>query len=64
MHLVCVDCGAVVEFADTTIEHAQEAIYRKHGFQSSGHHLELRGRCPACASRMESKSKARSGRRA
>jgi len=50
-HLVCVECGAVVEFVDKAIERAQDAIYRKHGYESSGHHLELLGRCPACAAR-------------
>lgn len=50
-HLVCVECGAIVEFADTVIEKAQEAIYKKHGYQSSGHRLELLGRCPSCAAR-------------
>jgi Fur family transcriptional regulator, ferric uptake regulator len=48
-HLVCVECGAIVEFADEVIEKAQEAICRKHGYESTGHRLELRGRCPACA---------------
>ncbi len=48
-HLVCVQCGAVVEFADRVIEKAQEAIYRKYGYQSSGHRMELLGRCPSCA---------------
>lgn len=50
-HLVCVECGAIVEFADTVIEKAQEAIYSKYGYQSTGHRLELRGRCPSCAAR-------------
>ena len=47
-HLVCVECGAIVEFADTVIEKAQEAIYKKYGYQSSGHRLELLGLCRAC----------------
>ena len=50
-HLVCVDCGAIVEFADPTIERAQEAIYRRHGFEPGLHSLELRGRCPKCRKR-------------
>ncbi len=48
-HLICVGCGAVVEFHDEAIEKAQEAIYRAHGYKPSGHRLELRGYCPSCA---------------
>ncbi len=48
-HLVCTGCGAVVEFSDPAIERAQEAIYRKFGYEPDTHSLELRGRCPACA---------------
>jgi Fur family ferric uptake transcriptional regulator len=48
-HLVCVTCGAIVEFRDEAIERAQEAIYRAHGYRPSSHVLELEGVCPACA---------------
>ena len=53
-HLVCIDCGAIVEFRDDAIEKAQEAIYRKHGYQPSGHRFELQGYCPACARKRRS----------
>jgi Fur family ferric uptake transcriptional regulator len=52
-HLVCVECGRIVEFADDAIEVAQEAIYRAHGFSPSGHRLELLGRCADCSSRSD-----------
>lgn len=48
-HLTCVECGAVVEFVDVEIERAQESVYRRFGFISSGHRLELFGICPRCA---------------
>jgi len=47
-HLVCVSCGAVVEFRDAAIEKAQDEIYRGHGYEPSGHRLELQGYCPSC----------------
>jgi Fur family ferric uptake transcriptional regulator len=47
-HLVCLGCGRIIEFKDPSIERAQEAIYRKHGFSPSGHHLRLEGYCPGC----------------
>jgi Fur family transcriptional regulator, ferric uptake regulator len=48
-HLICVDCGKVVEFEDEGIEKAQEAVYRSLGFEPTWHRMELLGRCPACA---------------
>ena len=48
-HLICVSCGAVVEFHDAAIEKAQNEIYRVHGYKPSGHRLELQGYCPSCA---------------
>lgn len=50
-HLVCVECGAVVEFKDEAIERAQEAVYRRQGFAPGGHKLELLGTCPDCSGR-------------
>lgn len=50
-HLKCVMCGTVVEFVDEDIEKAQEAVYRRFGFKSEGHRLQLYGLCPACAAR-------------
>jgi len=47
-HLLCIKCGAIVEFSDTRIERAQEDIYREYGFEASGHRFELYGLCPAC----------------
>jgi len=47
-HLVCVECGAMVEFKDEAVEVAQEAIYRAYGFTPSDHKLELLGLCPDC----------------
>jgi Fur family transcriptional regulator, ferric uptake regulator len=48
-HLVCLGCGAIVEFKDPAIERAQDAIYVKYGYRPSNHRLELEGYCPVCA---------------
>ena len=50
-HLLCIGCGAVVEFCDSAIEKAQEKVFAAHGFTATGHTLELRGLCSACAAR-------------
>lgn len=48
-HLRCVRCGTIVEFLDSGIERAQEAVFAKHGFTPAGHRMELLGFCPDCA---------------
>ncbi len=50
-HLVCVNCGRVVEFYDETIEKRQQEIAKKHSFTIEDHSLILYGRCegPECS---------------
>jgi Fur family ferric uptake transcriptional regulator len=48
-HLVCLGCGAVVEFHDAAVEKAQDEIYRRYGFTPADHTLELKGYCSGCA---------------
>lgn len=47
-HLICTECGEIVEFANERIEALQESIARRHGFQVESHKLELYGRCARC----------------
>jgi Fur family ferric uptake transcriptional regulator len=47
-HLICSDCGAVVEFEDCTVAPLLEDLGRRTDFQISGHWLEVFGRCSAC----------------
>lgn len=44
-HLVCLDCGKVVEFFDAGIEERQQAVATKHGFALQEHSLALYGSC-------------------
>ena len=47
-HLICTRCGDIVEFANERIEHLQEAVAKRHGFQVESHRLELYGVCARC----------------
>lgn len=47
-HLICVDCGRIVEFEDDVIEERQLAIAAREGFVVTAHRLELYGRCSDC----------------
>jgi Fur family ferric uptake transcriptional regulator len=50
-HLVCLNCGSVVEFHDEEVELRQEKIAKKHGFKLINHSMSLYGLCskPECA---------------
>lgn len=44
-HLVCLDCGKVIEFCDDTIEQRQCDIAKANNIQLSNHSLYLYGHC-------------------
>lgn len=44
-HLVCLDCGKVIEFRDEVIEERQRAIAEKYGIKLTNHSLYLYGNC-------------------
>lgn len=47
-HLVCTECGKILEFENEEIEHLQEKVARQHGFAIRSHRLELYGLCASC----------------
>ena len=44
-HLICVDCGRIVEYEDDEIERLQEELARRHGFRVVAHRHEIYARC-------------------
>lgn len=48
-HLICLECGKIIEFEDDAIESLQQRIARQHGFKIFHHRMELYGRCGHCA---------------
>ena len=44
-HLVCLNCGKVVEFEDNVIEQRQEDIAKHHKIKLTNHSLYLYGEC-------------------
>lgn len=51
--LICRHCHAVVEFGDCDLSVLEKLLAAQTGFRIEGHHLEMYGRCPACAPRGE-----------
>ncbi|WP_397476018.1 ferric iron uptake transcriptional regulator [Pusillimonas sp.] len=47
-HLICTNCGKVVEFSDPDIEKRQHKIAKDHGFALESHTMLLYGICPDC----------------
>lgn len=48
-HLICRECGRIVEFGDDALNEIVEAGARQHGFELERHKLEIYGRCAGCA---------------
>ncbi|WP_026959085.1 ferric iron uptake transcriptional regulator [Aliagarivorans taiwanensis] len=44
-HLVCLDCGKVIEFSDDTIESRQREVAQTNGIELTNHSLYLYGNC-------------------
>jgi len=47
-HMVCEECGAIIEFVSEKIERLQAELCRERDFEASSHTLEIRGRCRVC----------------
>lgn len=48
-HMICLECGKILEFHDDALESAQQAAIARHGFTEVSHRLNVFGTCAACA---------------
>jgi len=48
-HMICTNCGKVIEFSDAEIEKRQHKIARDHGLTLESHHMVLYGVCQDCS---------------
>ncbi|HEY2368205.1 MAG TPA: transcriptional repressor, partial [Polyangiaceae bacterium] len=55
-HLICVDCGTIVEFEEDRIEVLQEAVAEKYGYELRSHKHEMYGVCPDCQRKAKKKN--------
>jgi Fur family ferric uptake transcriptional regulator len=56
-HLICLDCGKIIEFEDKALETLQNSIAQHHHFKVFHHRMELYGRCASCAAKKGSHRK-------
>ena len=47
-HLICTNCGKIIEFIDDEIEKRQDKIAKKNKFKITSHSMQLYGTCEAC----------------
>ena len=47
-HLICTQCGTIIEFVDEVIEERQEAVGRKFDFTITDHTMKIIGICKEC----------------
>jgi len=47
-HLICEECGRVIEFENREIEELQRYVAKKYRFQMNTHRLDIFGRCSVC----------------
>ena len=47
-HLICSECGTVVDFTDCDLTELEQRLSQETGFEIKSHLLELLGRCQNC----------------
>ncbi|MBM4462757.1 MAG: transcriptional repressor [Chloroflexi bacterium] len=47
-HLICTDCGSVVDFTDCDLTGIEKRLAEETGFDIEDHLLEFAGHCPRC----------------
>jgi Fur family transcriptional regulator, ferric uptake regulator len=50
-HLICTECGELIEFYSEVIEKKQDEIAQKYKFKPLHHSLRIFGLCQACQSK-------------
>jgi Fur family ferric uptake transcriptional regulator len=49
-HLICVECGTVIEFRSDEVARIEQRVVSEHGFEPTRHRLEIYGLCRDCRS--------------
>ncbi|GIU82054.1 MAG: transcriptional repressor [Acidobacteria bacterium] len=60
-HMICTECGKVIEFFSPEIEQLQDEMAEKHGFKPTYHNLRILGICAECQKEVSSADSVASG---
>ena len=52
-HLVCLDCGGIIDLEEERLNRIQWPDVRRHGFEITDYHIHFRGRCARCREKSE-----------
>ncbi len=52
-HMICEECGEIIEFVDDKIESRQDKVCEERGFQPTKHVLQIYGLCQECQIKRE-----------
>jgi Fur family transcriptional regulator, peroxide stress response regulator len=52
-HVICVDCGKIVDFECDGLDEIEELAQHKTGFEITHHRMEIYGVCPVCKEKEE-----------
>ena len=47
-HMICTQCGKIIEFNNPLIEKLQQDVAKEHGFEMTTHKLDMFGICKDC----------------
>ena len=47
-HLICLECGRVIEFESWEVQDVRARVTQRHGFRAARHKLEIYGLCRQC----------------
>ncbi len=50
-HLICLECGKIIEFINSDVENLQQSICDEHNFKMTRHTHQIFGVCPECNSK-------------
>ena len=63
-HLVCMDCGRIIDVEDPRLNHIPWPKVNPREFQIEDYHIHFRGRCARCSHRSPARRRKASARRA
>jgi Fur family ferric uptake transcriptional regulator len=47
-HLICLDCGRIIEFNDSVLEEFEDNLKKEYDFEIIDHRIKFYGRCKEC----------------
>lgn len=56
-HMICLDCGKVIEFSDEAIERALKKLCKRSGFEHTSYRFQIFGYCDKCRKSVQSRER-------